>query len=382
MKKNIKKKRVLIISPDSRHFVQNYINNVLAGGDFEILFLSMNADRDDPTWKENSVKVYNLKEDANEATFLTILKAPFKLLYFRKQIGKMDIIHYHYIDYRFTRLTDFFMRRRSARTIMTFWGSDLLKATGRQINAFRNIYKRSYAINVMSKEMLDTFTEMTGGKYNDKAIILDFGNSTIEKIALELTPKYRIETKKAYNLPKDKVIVHVGYNGAIAQQHIKVAEVLEKLSKTLKEKIYVVIPFGYGCVNDEYYREVNEAFLNTGIDFRIDTKYLSQEEVIAYRPTADIFLYAQETDAISSSVLEYLCAGAYVIKPIWLDYSEYTKNGVKMRDFCEFKDIKDILEKVISNKEYGLLNVDNNRKFIISHKSWQVLKREWLKLYS
>lgn len=375
-------KRILIVCPDSKHFIQEYIKNVFTDKSQDIIFISMNADLEDRTWKENGVTVYNLKNRVDENKYRTILMAPFRLLSLRKKIGKVDVIHYHYIDSRFTRLVDFFIRRRDERVLLTFWGSDLLKASNRVIQKFSRLFKLAYKIVVMSAEMKEVLEKNTDGLFNDKTIVLDFGNSTIEMIKATDRPGVKEIIKRDYGIPTDRIIVHMGYNGSQAQQHIKLAKALETLDTSLKEQLFIVVPFGYGCLNEGYKRAVSDALNTVGIDYRIDTEYLNQEEVVLYRLTADVFLYGQETDAISSSVIEYLCAGAYVIKPKWLDYSLFITHGVKMEEYDTFEDLSFALGNVLMDDRVNSVNYDLNKEVVLQIKSWKNIKEKWLKLYS
>lgn len=376
------KKRILIISPDSRHFVQDYIDNVLSSDEYEICFLSINADKNDKTWVDNEVTVYNLKNKQDEPSVITIFFSIIRLLKYRKLIGYVDVIHYHYIDYRFTRLADFFLKNNGSKTILTFWGSDLLRADAKRISRLKYLYKRSSIINVMSQEMLVDFNKKTNDEFKEKTIILDFGNSAIEEIKNKNTFEYKNEAKNKWNIPSDRIVVHVGYNGSRSHQHIKVAQALSKLDEELKNKIYIILPFGYSCLSADYKKEVEEAFYEAGVDYRIEAKYLSLNEIISFRLTADIFLYAQETDAISSSVLEYLSAGTLVLKPKWLDYSELTTLGVKMSEYDSFERLPIELTRIIQTMKDYRSELFQNPEIVVSNKSWESLKNRWLELYS
>ena len=375
------RKHILIICPDSRHFIQDYIYNVLEKNKYKISFLTVCADLTDATWTNNEVTVYNIKKDKTESRIKTLICSFFRFCKIRREIGTTDIIHYHYVDYRFTHLAFCFFKNRSRKSVVTFWGGDLLTVDDHKIAGFKKLYKQASYINLMSKEMYDVFQNKTGCKYKDKSIVLDFGNSTIEGIDALFSNEFCEKAKVNRGFPLDKIIIHIGYNARREQQHIKIIKVIGNLPEELRNKIYAVIPFGYGCTDGKYKSEITNELESLQIPYCICEEYLDKEKVIAFRSTADIFFYAQETDALSSSVLEYLCAESIFLKPVWLDYTELSNEGVVFKEYTDFKNAKDILIDILSNYDNYSGKLSNNRSTIIKLKSWSGLKEKWLEMY-
>lgn len=360
--------------------MQEYIENVLDPPAFDISFLTWRTNLNENIWQKKNVKVYTLIND-DEPKIINIFKLIFRFLDIRQKLGKPDIIHYHFIDHRFTLLTDFFIGRSAKNTILSFWGSDLLRQKNKTILSFSHIFKRAKKINVMNKEMFDKFQEVTKGIYSSKLFSLDFGDSTLDALINADKQYTRCEIKKRWSIPSNKICVHLGYNGFEAQQHLRMINSLSNCKDSIKKKIYITIPFSYGCPNAEYKNQIINCLNDAGIDFMIQDQFLDKEDVGAFRLTADIFLYGQTTDAVSASMIEYFAAGATVIKAEWLIYSELTEAGIEMVEYTNFENLTNIFEKIIENQEYKKINLQKNRKIVMSLKSWSVLKNKWLEMY-
>ena len=360
--------------------MQEYIENVLDSSVFDIYFLTWRTDLNEKVWKDKNVRVFTLIND-NESKIKNIFKLVFRFLRIRYILRKLDIIHYHFIDHRFTLLTDFFIGRNAKNTILTFWGSDLLRQSKKTVLSFSKIYKRAAKINVMNEEMLDKFQEVTDCNYSDKLLSLDFGDSTLDAV-LSAVKQGGSVAKSKWQIPTDKVTVHLGYNGFIAQQHLNMINSLKSCSESVKKSVFVIVPLSYGCPNEEYKKQIIDVLKNAGISFYVLDEFIAKEDVGIFRLTADIFLYGQTTDAVSASMIEYLAAGTTVIKPRWLVYSELTDNGVSMIEYKDFDALTEVFEEVILNKLYEKTDAEKNRSVVLALKSWQALKDKWLEMYN
>jgi hypothetical protein len=375
----LKKKSILLACPTSVHFVQEYIENVLDDSLFDIYFLTWRTNLNEEIWHTKNVKVLTLIND-NESKIINILKLLFRLISIKIRLRKLDIIHYHFIDKRFTHLVDFFVGKNAQKIILTFWGSDLLREPEKSITSFSKLYKRSNKINVMNIEMFNKFQKITKSQYSKKLISLDFGDSTLDSIKVAQKNKSIDNIRKAWNIPEDKIIVHLGYNGFEAQQHIKMIKSLDSCNTKVKKSIFLIVPLSYGCPNEKYKNQIIQALKDSGINFYILDKFIDKDSIGEFRLTADIFLYGQTTDAISASMIEYFATGSTVIKPKWLIYSELTDNGITMIEYKDFNSLTNIFENVILQKLYKNKNKKNS-SIIYSLKSWNSLKNQWLKMY-
>ena len=375
------KTKILLACPTSIHFVQEYIENVLDDKQFDIYFLTWRLNGDVSFFNKKNVNVITLLNES-DSKIKKILKLPFKLLRLSFCLKSIDILHYHFIDHRFVHIVEFFIGRNAKKTILSFWGSDLLRQTKRKILSFNSLYKRANKINLMNKEMLDSFNKTTKSKFLDKLLVLDFGDSTLDSVVKNLKASGKKKAKEMFGVPENKITVHLAYNGFRAQQHLKMIESLSVCDESVKDQIFVMVPLSYGCDGDDYKKQISAALKDAGIEYAIYDSYLEKEDVANFRLSADIFLYGQVTDAVSASMIEYIAAGCAVVKPKWLVYSELTDVGVVMIEYESFSNLTSVFEYVIKNNVWKTINYGKNQSEVFSMKSWSVLKNKWLEMYN
>lgn len=382
----MERKRILIVSPDSKHFVREYIENALLLPEYEVTFFTITQNPSDiEFYKTNDIHIKTIKRDNKSlcSNGLYVLKA---WIWLFQNVNRFDAIHIHFVDVRF--LT--FCRRilySNARVVMTYWGSDILRSSDRELTKMIPWIEKAYKINFNDSNSKEVFIRKFTNKYVEKLQIIDFGNSLLNIIDKEEKSLGKKGTKKLFGFPLDKYIIHVGYNGGDAQQHVKILDSLAKLEGEIKERIFIVIPFAYSIGGDyysaqEYTRIVEEHADKTGIRYVICKDYLSGNRLADFRLTADVFIYGQTTDAMSATIVETVYAGGKIIKPVWLDYSELEEIGI---DLCEYNDFCEIPEKLI-NVLNDFDDKDNNsaeddKRAITSIKSWDFLAPKWRSMY-
>ena len=382
-------KKILIISPDSNHFVREYIENVLVKPDYDVTFFTISRNKADiKFYEENNIKYIGIKKD-NNRTKIGNVKGYFKsYIWLINNRNQYDVIHIHFMDVRFLSFCKGLLKS-TAKLVITFWGSDLLRdavSNYKTAQAFKPWIEKASAINLMDNHSKGVFDELYSDVNTDKAIVLDFGDSLFDKIDKEVDTLGKDKAKEKYNLPIDKVIVHIGHNGSVAHQHIKLLETLNNLPQKYKDNLYLVMHFGYsiggyGYSKEEYIDAVNKAASDTEIAYKIITDYITGKDMADFRLTADIMLYGQLTDAISASVVETVYAGGYFINPIWLDYSQFKEQGIKYAEYSEFEEIQEIIEQFLDGNRLSEKDLKLNREAIKKLKGWDFLAPKWRELY-
>ena len=238
----------------------------------------------------------------------------------------------------------------------------------------------------MIQNQCNYFHEVFGHKYDDKLHIIDFGNSLLNVID-DVIQNYTVEEcKKHFNLPLDKLIVHIGYNAFRDQQHLKILENIALLSKDMMQKLKLIFHISYGQENDfdDYKQQMVEIMDAAQMDYVFIDTYLQGEELAMFRRTCDLFVYGQKTDARSASPLEYIYAGAEFVCPGWLagNYELLDQAGIRYYSYDDFgeldKAIQLCLEKIDSPE--GKIS-DRGRKAIRDEISWDSLAEKWRALY-
>lgn len=298
---------------------------------------------------------------------------------------QIDALHIHYVE-PLHILYFFPFWRRARKRVLTFWGSDLLRASKQKLWLFPFFLKQSTSIVLMIQNQCNYFHEVFGHKYDSKLHIIDFGNSLLNVID-DVIQNYSVEEcKKHFSLPLDKLIVHIGYNAFRDQQHLKILESIALLPKDMMQKMKLIFHISYGQENDfdDYKQQMVEIMDEAQLDYVFIDTYLQGEELAMFRRTCDLFVYGQKTDARSASPLEYIYAGAEFVCPRWLagNYEMLDQAGIRYYSYNDFgeldKAIQLCLEKIDSPE--GKIS-DRERKAIRDEISWDSLAEKWRALY-
>lgn len=292
---------------------------------------------------------------------------------------EFDYFHIHYVNNRRLFVTRL-LKKYTKKTIVTFWGSDLLRIDKGELKKYTKYLSCIHAITVGSKHMMKYLESVYDKDIVNKTMVLRFGVNGID--AIHNFQLSKNEAKKNMKFPINKTIVCIGYNGSFGQNHIKVIKELSNLNKELKKKVFIVIPMTYG-LEEDYYSKVRKEIENTGFDYMFLLDYMNANTIANLCFATNIFIHAQETDAFSASVQEFIGAGALVFNPQWIRYEELDSNNAYYVKYDSFKDLKNKVADYLLGNTY-LVNekkLNNNKEIMYRLSSWNALSTKWLKLY-
>lgn len=376
--------KVLIFGNGNDGFIKSYIEYVL-------LKLGANITLVTP-------KVTNNYQDFYKKEGITIIKyeLPRGLIYripkFRviiaqyllhrkiKRTGQYDFYHIHYVE-KWACLQVFLAQKSKERILLSFWGSDLYRSNKFDNLMIKKCLTRAHKITLTTQDMQEKFHEIYGLKFNNKLVSTKFGTQIYDRlINLEINESM-IESKRKLNLPENKIIVVCGYNRNIEQQHISILHTLTEIPLELKERIYLLIPMTYGTSNDQYVRQVREAFVSSGYEGLVLNQFLSDDDMARFRRCGDIFIHLQTTDAFSASMQEHLFAGSVVINGSWLKYKELDEKTVFYYRIDEVSELAVLMPEMINNLEEVKKKAELNRGLMGDSLSWQSIANQWAPLY-
>jgi hypothetical protein len=296
-----------------------------------------------------------------------------------KKMGKFDALHIHYVNKR-KLVASRLIRHNTNQVIVTFWGSDLLGKTREELLSFEKYLTKVDKITLGSSEMSSYFNGIFSDSIRKKASVIRFGVNSLE-------PIYNMEDntnrlKEKWKIPLDKKVITIGYNGSERQNHNKVIKSIINIDKLEKKDLYLLLPMTYGLTS-KYLSIIEENLNQTGIEYRILKDYLNSNEIAEICSITDIFVHAQDTDAFSASVQEYLCAGTIVLNPSWISYKELIDEDVKYWEYQSYDDLKKMLQYLltdgISDDDRQCLILNKEKMYKLS--SWSLLKEKWIDLY-
>lgn len=372
--------KIVLIGDADSIWIRDYVAHVIESETNSIFIVTNKNVNNKEYYKEKKITVYVYQSGEKK-----LLKRLYQKIVFSidivKKVGDIDVVHVQGLDYDLL-LKSWKIWLLGKKKILTFWGSDILRASKRKLWSYYMFLLQAEHITVMTKDMQKKLKETFSENICKKVRVLDFGNPIYESIN-QVSVRLSVSECKAYwNIKDDKIAVAVGYNKIQEQQHVKLIEGLANISKEQLEKIVVVLHWGYGKHSGEYLQKIIRTLEKYSIEYVCIDRYLNSYETAILRLSVDIFLYGQTTDAFSGSVLEYVYAGAQLIKPNWLDYSILQKMGILYYEYEDFGEIAtfvgDIFEKLEDNRADV---IENGRKRLWQLNSWEAVTTDWKKLY-
>lgn len=294
-----------------------------------------------------------------------------------KNVSKNDIVNFHYVDKRYAKYSDLFVKK-TKNIVTTFWGSDLLRGNIDTLEEYLPLLENSKIIS-MVKGIQNSFKK-TYPKYTNKLRTTMFGLSILDEIKkVEISDEQNFKLK--HNLKDNKIYITVGYNGSPAQQHEKLLLFLNNLKKDYKDKIFLLIPFTYGG-NEDYKLRVLKLIEESDLEYKAFFKFLSHKELAILRCVSDITLNIQKTDAFSASISESLVARNIVLVGDWLPYEIYKSWGVtyfKSSLDCFTKSIEKILNNYNHYKDSEMFYINSDT--VYERLRWEEAINLWVSVY-
>jgi len=378
------KKVILITNADSNWTVE-YISRVFDGYEAELkvaAVVSLKNTVNSDFYEARNIKVYTYYSDS--IFFISRWRYRHRLI---NRI-KSDIVTCETLQVNLITLPALNMLSKlwnlAPKHILTFWGSDILRVGDRVFEVYRKYFDRVDSINLLTDNMYQRMVSILGHDYDDKTTVFDFGCPMYEAIDEVRSLVSKAECKEYWGISADDYVVPVGYNSIPEQQHIKIIDSIKNIDDELKQKIIFVLHFCYGIGDDSHYlQEVINYLKANKLKYIVIDRYLDKKETSILRLAADIFLYAQTTDALSASVIEYLYSGCVLVKPDWLGYPELDSRNVKYISYADFDGLQASFEQaieVIEDKD-KLREYQNNRDILWNMNSWDVVAPKWRAIY-
>lgn len=310
---------------------------------------------------------------------LRLIKCRSGLLGFaRKNAGSVDLIDIqsppHSVQ---TKILESVIRTLNCRTVITFWGSDILRINQKQFDRIRNLLSLSSSINIGTEQMHEALVNFSGSEYEDKCRYVALGSPALDSIAAcELSGA---ECKEKIGLDSSLKTIAVGYNGRVQQQHLKVIEQLASLPQEVKSRTEILVHTG-GNIDAAYLEEIKSSLGSSGIPYVVIDKALPLDEVAVLRIATDIFIHAQTTDAFSGSIRECVYAGSVLINPAWIHYDKFDSDGIEYLTYSTFDELPGMVEDFISGNT--IIDTKSNSDKVYNRYTWDAVRSQWAELFN
>lgn len=366
-------KRVLMIGYSNKFFRKEYARNV--GGD-DCQFDILSFEKCDDYSRKNYNRVFECYNTFRGGMHTLVIYLQFFCVL--ATLKKYDAIHIHSvkkIESTFAKL----LKLKCRKLVCTIYGSDFYRISDDDRDKLKKLFKMSDYITIETRKTICDFVSYYGKDIEEKIVNIRFGISAIECMKEIKDQKIDVNTfKKQFGVPKNSFVITIGYNATKEQHHLEIIAQLTKIEAALPANYYVVVPLGYG--DAEYGKLVEHKLKESGLRGICLFDFYSNDQIARLRLISDIMIQLQDTDSLSSSMLEYLYADNIIITGAWLPYWEIEKYVIQIKSLY---DLLGSIMEIFNNweKYQKRLNESDYTQFLENNFMWSKMKASWIKLY-
>jgi hypothetical protein len=292
--------------------------------------------------------------------------------------SKYDYINFHYL----TQSNLFFLNfvRPDQKVILSFWGSDLYYCN--QNFPYDRIFsavKKADAVTLSTPEMREIFLSKYG-RDNPPVIFLPMlaiANKIVRIIEQKNGTSLTIKNK--IGVSENKIILTIGHSAHPVDNHIEILKAIKQLEEKVLEKISLILPLTYGSV--EYIQSIKKYALEVPVETIFLEKFLTEDEIAELRLSSPLIIRMSEIDGFSQALCESLFAESIAICGSWLPYGKLRSKGVYYIELDDFKNLPDILSRIINNFDFYKNQTKGNREKMKKLLSLDARLDEWENVY-
>lgn len=383
---------ILVIGPANSIFTKDFCMHVLDEEDMNVSLLTQNEttqyrnDYEEKGIKEIIWPEFFRKGLSRQLLHLGKIKKEWRALC-EAVCGKeeLDVVHVQFVE-PLHLLYFWGLWKKAKRRVLTFWGSDILRASKMRLMFLPLFLKQADRIVFMIPNQYNYFRNIYGNRYQNKIRIVDFGNNMIDEIDRVLNQYSKEECKKYFGFSLDKMAVHIGYNASKEQQHDLILQEMKKLPENILHNMQIVfhVSYGKGEGYKAYHSHLIEMLENMSADYVFDENYYKEDELAMFRRTCDLFIYGNQSDSRSASPLEYVYADSAFICPEWVaeNYELLDRAGAHYYKYQKFDELKDVIMLALQELNGNRSSItEKSREIIRNETSWKEVTPKWKALY-
>ena len=222
--------------------------------------------------------------------FNRIIRAMLWLVAIPRIAKKYDMVDFHSYIHSCDYIIDFCLTHKIPYDI-TLWGSDIMRADESRVKKMANGFKHCRYIKCLENISLEVHRKYNG-EFDSKVRIQQFGNTFLDIIDSVCEERPQI-CQRLFGIQDNKIVITCGYNASMFQRHQIIIDSLKALPQHLRSRIHVVLPMTYpdNAECSEYREVIREYISNSGLEFTIFDKFMSEIDVAALRISTDIGQY-------------------------------------------------------------------------------------------
>jgi hypothetical protein len=378
-------RRILLIADIDNVYTKRYTERVLLPDGWDVVLFPIweQTGKFDDWFRERGVTIYRDTHRLPVVRHIPRLRMWARIRVNAGSLAKLGpfgAIHNHYLSQRDLALGRAVKRRfPDARWVCTFWGSDLLRATPGQLRRMAAPLNACDLITVISPPHIVRIRELYGEACARKTTVCDFGVDLYDDIDRIRRTADTAACKAHFGLPSDRPLICLGYNASPPQRHIELLQALSTLPEETLRGWSVALQMTYGSTDARYFDSVREAAAKLPCRSLILIEFMDGTESAYLRLAADAFVLAMPTDAFSSSLQEYLYAGARVLCGEWLQYPQLDELGIRLQRFQNLSQVPALLTETL---EHPVPEDELRARTKLKEKyAWGALLHDWTALY-
>lgn len=368
-------KAVLDVTDDLRISVLGLNGGGISAAD-EALFDTIYSPYEVPSLVESKLKMVAMY--ASEKGWLHTLKQAFNPKKFRSTVIEHEYkkrkaawykglteayeqVFVHYLSPANLSIIAFIPAK--TKLILCFWGSDLMQESSKETwLALKEGLQRADIIMVQNHGMRFICCIKYGWDLLPKIRIAPYvpNENIIQGIEQYSKASAKEKIGNLWSIPTNKIWLSCGHRPLPMFQQVSLINVLSQLTPKEKDSLVLVITMNYSTGNKAYIEQTLAAAQASGIPYFVIDRYLEDDELAALRKGVDIFINFPRTDAMSTTMVEHLYAGNFVITNRSLPYNLFRKCQLEYSEIDEASEILPLVQQSLQEQHFS--NISNKKK--------------------
>lgn len=292
------------------------------------------------------------------------------------QMETFDICHVMFVRSEASLLVKM-CEHKFHQIIANFWGSDFFRTTSKME------LEQKYLLDIADTVIVpvESMEENIIHKYpnlQDKIHTVYFESPILEKLQDD---NYAEEDDNTMlPLPKDKVVIAVGYNGSSQQQHELFIQALNKCDETIIDRVFVIFSMTYG-LSAEYEEKICKILEKVKFEYVLIKEYMTDEQIVSMRKRIDIFVNTITTDAFNAAIQESMLCQSVILVGDWLLYQDLEDEKAYVCKFSNALDLSEKLSDVMENLGSYREKSKGNKEIIKRIRKRRRHVEDWIDLY-
>lgn len=369
-------KKILYVRKHNDVFLRNFINS-LDLNYYNLLVLDLENGKFIDINNNITLKLGFTSKNRIINYILRFINATKFIFQLKKQ--NIDIVHILNIKFENFWLIPIF-KKRGVKVILTIYGRSTYTYKLKRL-FFSMVYKYVDIITFSNQSLIDEFIGVYGDKYSNKTVRIIPPIVTIDDRRKEDVSSILNDFFRNRGIKNELIKISCSSTIASYDQHDKVIDSLRRIN--CSEKVQLLFLLTYGGSNAEKTRIISKIRneLNA-FDVVVFDSFLTEEELLAYRMSTDIYVNMRTSDQLAGAVIESLYSGALLISGKWLNYGTFDDIGIYYKKVNDFKDLTSYIEESVKNFDFFKSNYRNNNINKISQEfSMEPVMKKWNRIY-